>query len=352
MVEATATGTLSMVSLLSKLQAEHGHSLTIIYSRRPETPDNIESHFPANASLHCIPMHGLRRWPRAVSTLRSTLAVLEPDAIFLHSSFAGFLGRIATVGILESCRIFYVPHCISFMRRDINAAKRAAFIALEKVAGVRTASYVACSNSELVCIRKNLPKSHCLLVENAIPAGWKKNSSIGTHPLTVINSGQIRPQKNPALFAEIAQKSRLEGLPINFLWLGDGEPGLRGELEASGVDVTGWRTRDQVIEALSSASAFLSTSLWEGLPVALIEAQMTGVPTIASACPGNLDCIDHGTTGWLYQSADEAIKLLCDLVENPARHAAVAEHALQTASQRFGSDRYGREMEDLLNANP
>lgn len=339
-----------MVSLLTQVQADNGHSVTIIYSRRPETPENINAHFPANANVICIQMHGVRSWPRAVLTLRSTLAALQSDAIFLHSSFAGFLGRISAWNILGSCRIFYIPHCISFMRGDLGAVKRAAFIVLEKIAGIRSATYIACSNSERECIKKYLPKSQCILVENAIPTHERKRHASGQNPLTIINAGQIRLQKNPALFAAIAHRARAEGLALNFLWLGDGDPNMRAQLEASGVEVSGWRTRDQVIEALSSASAFLSTSLWEGLPVALIEAQIAGIPAFASACPGNRDCIDHGTSGWLYQNADEAIELLRMVTENHSQLKAVAEHSLHLATQRFSASRYGREMEEILNA--
>ncbi|KRG62247.1 hypothetical protein ABB27_18360 [Stenotrophomonas terrae] len=350
-VEATATGTLSMVTLLAQQQILRGHSVTIVYSRRPETPEKIEECFPLEANLQCIPMHGLRNWPRAIARLRSALGTLRPDAIFLHSSFAGFLGRVATYHILGSCKIFYIPHCISFMRGDLGIVKKSVFIALEKVASVRAATYLACSESERTCIERSLPGSHCVLIENAVPKLMRSGSICKTRPRTVINAGQIRLQKNPALFAEIAQKAKSENLPLHFLWLGDGEPKMRMQLEASGVEVTGWRTREQVIDELQSASAFLSTSQWEGLPVALIEAQMAQIPTFASACSGNRDCIDHGSTGWLYQDADEAIKLLRKITEDPIQLAAIAQRAQHLASHRFSAQRYGQQMEDLLNAS-
>lgn len=351
-VEATATGTLSMVSLLAQQQILRGHSVTILFSRRPETPADITAIFPFDATVQCIPMHGPRNWPRAVMTLRATLKRLEPDAIFLHSSFAGFLGRIATYNTLDFCKVFYIPHCISFMRGDLGNMKSAVFIALEKIAGIRAAIYLACSESERACIERHLPKSQCVLIENAVPASLENDRISKNDPPTVVTAGQIRLQKNPALFAEIAFKAKTQQSPLRFLWLGDGDPAMRHLLEASGVEVTGWRTREQVLEELHSASAFLSTSQWEGLPVALIEAQMAQVPIFASACPGNRDCVDHGNTGWLYQDADEAVQLLRKITEDRTQLAAVAERSLKVATHRFSAHLYGQKMEELLNASP
>lgn len=49
---------------------------------------------------------------------------------------------------------------------------------------------------------------------------------------------------------------------------------------------------------------YLSTSKWEGLPTSIIEAQMAGVPVVATNCTGNVDVIEHKKTGMLCKTED------------------------------------------------
>ena len=50
--------------------------------------------------------------------------------------------------------------------------------------------------------------------------------------------------------------------------------------------------------------AFVLSSLWEGLPCAIIEAQFLKLPVIAYNVGGISDVISHGDNGLLYTSQD------------------------------------------------
>mgnify|MGYP001485384163 CR=1 FL=1 len=54
------------------------------------------------------------------------------DIIHLHSSKAGFLGRIVSFLLDKSKKTIYTPHAISFLRLDVSLKKRKIFIAMEK----------------------------------------------------------------------------------------------------------------------------------------------------------------------------------------------------------------------------
>lgn len=55
---------------------------------------------------------------------------------------------------------------------------------------------------------------------------------------------------------------------------------------------------------LSGLDLFISSSLWEGLPTAILEAIVAGVPVLATDIAGNRELIQNGKTGWLVQPAD------------------------------------------------
>lgn len=344
-VESTATGTLSMLTVLANSQSSKGHDVTVIYSERPETPTNLHLLFNPGIHLINVNMNGMFRKLKSVFVLRKLYSKLTPDRIFLHSSFAGFIGRISTVGL--SIRPFYIPHCISFMRQDIGFLKRGLFVAFEYFASVKPSIYVACSVSEKNQISKFLPFNNCQLIENAIDtSSWKPEPS-SVIPNTVITVGQIRPQKNPQLFAQIS--AALTPVGFKFYWVGDGESDSEKQLLIdSGVTILGWKEPAEVKILLQQSQIFLSTSLWEGLPVAPLEAMLSGCTAILSNCAGNIDIIDDTYNGFLFESKEECISIFTSLLDNPSTIPFVSQNGIEHVKNHYGLQRYVLEFDNLM----
>ena len=55
---------------------------------------------------------------------------------------------------------------------------------------------------------------------------------------------------------------------------------------------------------LFNSDIFLSTSLYEGLPISVLEAMSVGLPILASKVIGNIDTIEDGKSGYLYDLGD------------------------------------------------
>lgn len=339
-----------MAALLANAQAGKGHDVKILYSRRPETPSNLADFFDLGVGLVQIQMNTPIEKARSIFALRRALQGLAPDAVFMHSSFAGFLGRLAALLTLKQTLFFYLPHCISFMRQDIGLIKKASFIALEWIGSIKSSRYIACSTSEQTAIKATIPFRTCHLVENALdfsaiplnlPTPRKGSQK------TLITVGQIRPQKNPEQFAQLAQTVKRIRPDVAFTWVGDGDPMLRRGLETAGVHVTGWTPKDKVWELLKDSDVYLSTARWEGMPVSVIEAISMGLPVIASNCAGNIDVIEHNTTGWLFETTDQALSIIQQVLDDLEATHNVAQHALALAHQRFSVERYFIQMEHL-----
>ncbi|AXF26072.1 glycosyl transferase [Burkholderia pyrrocinia] len=350
-VESSATGTLSMVCLIANRLAREGHDVHVIYSVRPDTPPGLAVMFDARVSLRHVQMKGAGLL-RTVGRLRATLNKIGPDVVHLHSSFAGFLGRLSTLFALPKTAFFYSPHCISFMRRDISGVKRLAFVALERIACVRKCLYVACSESEGRAIRAWL-RQPVVVVENAVcdspssaRSGGAQRSSGGS--ACVVTVGGIRAQKNPALFARIAHGMRARGM--RFVWIGDGDDALKAELAQAGVEVTGWLPRDEVACRLERADMYLSTSSWEGMPVSVIEAMLAGRPVVVSDCAGNVDVVRHQQTGAIYATAADAVAWLERLAGDETLRRELGRRASREARQRFGEERLFGELAPLYAA--
>ena len=64
--------------------------------------------------------------------------------------------------------------------------------------------------------------------------------------------------------------------------------------------------RGDIETILPTASMFWLTSRWEGMPNVVLEAMACGLPVIATDVGGARELIDHGVTGFIVHSDDEA----------------------------------------------
>ncbi|MFM0308388.1 glycosyltransferase [Paraburkholderia sp. RL17-383-BIF-A] len=351
-VESTATGTLSVICMISNRLASEGHEVYVVFSRRDETPANLPSLFHPKVHLRHFQMKG-RPVTSILFGLRRELNSLRPDIVHLHSSFAGFLGRLSTISSLRSTRFFYSPHCISFMRSDVSRLKKTCFIGLEALACLKKSTYVACSESERAIVRRYL-RTQVVLVENALDKHVTTSylaASTQERPRPsrcVVTVGGIRRQKNPELFAEIARLFKRRD--VEFVWIGDGDEAAKKVLADANVTVTGWLSRSIAMEKVKGAEAYLSTSSWEGMPISIIEAMALGTPIVASSCPGNIDVLSHARTGMIFNSAEEAVASLTRMMEDDNFRIAMAERAQDEVRKRFSEDRFFDDVTALYQA--
>ncbi|MFC3286229.1 glycosyltransferase [Litchfieldella rifensis] len=351
-IEATATGTLSMASLLANAQQLQGNDVKVVYSLRPETPEDIEEFFVSDIKKIMIDMSSPKGKLLSIFSIKKVLDSYCPDVIVMHSSFAGFIGRLAVFLSRKKSNCYYIPHCISFMRKDIGNLKKGIFVALERIASIKKCTYIACSNSELEEIKSKIPNCECLVVENAVSDSFSdiKNSTKKVpEKKSIVSIGQIRTQKNPKLFAEICKN--LKGRNIEFIWVGDGDEDLKSHLIGNGVVVTGWVSPEEVKKHLANAKIYLSTSSWEGLPVSLIEASYADVVIVATNCPGNTDIVTDGHTGYLYKDAGEAAKRILALLASDETMEKIAKQARECALSRFSYEGYVRKMTEIMESN-
>jgi glycosyltransferase involved in cell wall biosynthesis len=113
----------------------------------------------------------------------------------------------------------------------------------------------------------------------------------------------FKKQKGHRFLIEAAANLIKKFPQICLLFIGDGE--LREELEIQtkslGLDehIRFLGLRSDVPLLLKASDYFVLPSLWEGLPVALIEAMASGLPVIATQVSGTKEVMLHNQTGLL-----------------------------------------------------
>ena len=333
-VESFGGGTISFVILLTKYLPEHEH--IIIHGQRLEEvdPEVVKKRFEQKVTFIPWPNTGrelsLLQDAKALISLVRVLGNVKPEVVHLHSSKAGFLGRLAGK-ILGLKHVIYTSHAVSFIREDISIIKKQLFILLEQVADSFGGRVVACSDSEK---QRFLDIGIDAIgiangVEHLGASEIRVNHEEGL--ITIGTIGRVTTQKNPSLFNEIA--TVCQGLPqVKFLWIGNGE--LSSQLISSNCELTGWLTPTQAQIHLQKIDIYLSTSLWEGLPLSVLEAMQAGKPLLLSDCVGNVDCID-GTNGVVYTSNEEAVQTIIKWVTDGEHLAQMGHSSKRLFAQKF-----------------
>lgn len=106
--------------------------------------------------------------------------------------------------------------------------------------------------------------------------------------------------------------------------------------------------RTDVPVLLKIANIFVFPSWYEGLPGALIEAMMSGVPIIASDIPENLECIDHSNS-YIFKKGNvqDLINKMTSALLNEGESIRKAEMAKTIAFKKFSINKVVDDYEKL-----
>jgi glycosyltransferase involved in cell wall biosynthesis len=163
----------------------------------------------------------------------------------------------------------------------------------------------------------------------------------GDHVMTMV--GTFKRQKGHRYLVEAAANVIPRFPRLHVLLVGDGALAeeTRERIEASGLigRVRLLGTRRDVPELLAASDSFVLPSLWEGLPIALVEAMASRLPVIATEVSGTSQVMVDGETGWLVAPGDPAglSEAMAELLSNPARASTMAAAGRERVAASFGA---------------
>jgi len=163
----------------------------------------------------------------------------------------------------------------------------------------------------------------------------------------------FRTQKRLGDWLAVARRVLDAHPDAHFLLVGDGPE--RGEVErvraelglAERVHLCGLQA--DVRPYLSAMDAYLMSSQFEGLPIAMLEAMSTGLPVVATAVGGIPEVVREGREGHLAEPGDVATlgAGLVGLLAEPRRLAAMGEAARERVGAAFGMRRMQAALEEI-----
>ena len=304
------------------------------------------------------PLAHLRAFVALVRLFRAE----RPDLVHAHMPISGFLARLAArcAGVP---RIAYTCHGFLFNQPG-SWPRRAAGLAMEWLAGRVTDVYLTVSQAEAADARR------LHISARATPVGNGRDPAV-FHPdpasrariratllvpddrvVVIAVSRLVRHKGYPELAAAMRDVPAAELWVVGEHLASDRGEDMRAVLRDAGLGarlrLLGYR--EDVAALLAAADIFALPSHFEGLPMSVIEAMLTGLPVVATDISGPREQVVDGETGLLVPLRQVAplTAALARLAADPALRATMGAAGRARACDLYDEARVVSRTLDLL----
>ncbi len=278
-----------------------------------------------NGEIKFIPFDGW--WPLRWKNFRRLSQIIQIDDIDLlhtHSSTAAIIGRIvAKTRRLPVVTTIHLPVTRYHGRLQTVRAKagRFVFTQLDRLLNFSATNQIifVSQNDQTACLQNGLvPAAKTVVIPNGIDlapyrtqkdkAAIRKELIIPRDAAILTYVGRLDEQKGiDVLLNAFSRLPQMENQCL--LWIiGDGP--LRESLEKTVQDqirnrkIIFWGYRKPIAEYLIASDLFILPSLYEAMPLTLLEALAAGLPCIATEVGDNNIIIEPGENGQIVPAND------------------------------------------------
>ena len=271
--------------------------------------------------------------------LTSLIRAFGSDILHAH----GARGAFPFCALRSTVPLVYTVH--GFHHARLPLARRVSGRLAERRIAARADAIVFVSEGDRAQANREriLPASS--LKGRVIANGIDPDDFAGIMPFEerfdLVFAGRAHPQKNPLFMVDIMERLAGSGLSLRMICGGTLEGALRARIDASpardAIAFTGALPRREVLRAFRSARLFVLPSLWEGLPIAPIEALTCGIPVVASRIGGTDEIIVDGINGRLIEPFDAGLYAgaIREILASPALHARLVANGRALVEARF-----------------
>jgi glycosyltransferase involved in cell wall biosynthesis len=277
---------------------------------------------------------------RAFGSLVRLLRAEKPDIVHGHMPISGFLARVAA-RVAGVPTVAYTCHGFLFNHASSSLPRRALSFIMEWTAARVTDVFMTVSEAEARDARRLGISSRAVAVRNGRDPGVfrpdplaraRVRAELGVPPDRVVIIAVSRLVWHKG-YPELAVA--MQSVPEAELWVvGERLESDRGAdmiavLRAAGL---GFRLRllgyrEDIPALLAAADIFTLPSRFEGLPMSVIEAMLTGLPVVSTDVRGPDEQVQHGVSGLKVPAGNPAAlgSALATLARDPVARARMGQ---------------------------
>jgi glycosyltransferase involved in cell wall biosynthesis len=186
-------------------------------------------------------------------------------------------------------------------------------------------------------------------------ASTELRGSLGLAPddFVIVSTGRMHPQKDYSTLLDAVSHLAIEYPSFKLLLVGDGplKPALEQFAQNLSVSdhVIFTGQRDDIAAILQAADLYVSSSLWEGTSISILEAMASALPIIATGVGGTPELIQPDISGILVPPGEPSkiAKAIERLYTHPAERKSLSSHARERAIQNFSNADMTKKIETL-----
>lgn len=278
------------------------------------------------------------------------------DLVHTHTAKAGALGRLAAffAGVKV---IIHTSHGHNFYGYFSQLLSKI-IILIERFLGSFTSEIITltemersdlikfkvCGQSKIKVINTVVEITEEYNDSEVNPITMKHNLMIEKEKIVIGMVGRLEPIKGVDLFIEAAMAIALRFPQTHFVVVGEGS--MRNSLEQKikvkelthRFSFTGWQ--DNVLDYMLAMDMLVLASLNEAVGLVLIEAQIQGIPVIATKVGGIPEIVDDQKSGILINPSDRKalIEAIETLIKNPEQRLAMGQYAKKNVQTKYAVD--------------
>lgn len=183
-------------------------------------------------------------------------------------------------------------------------------------------------------------KTHKNVLHIPNPATFEVGKREGADYKSVISVGRLDPQKGYSMLIDtwVRVKERHPEWILNIFGTGDMKEQLEGKINALGLkgNINLKGKSDEIENEYLKSSFFVMSSLYEGLPMVLLESMSCGLPVVSFDCEwGPREIIKDGYNGFLVETGDvnQLADKICQMIENHELRKTMSLNALEVAKK-------------------
>ncbi len=286
------------------------------------------------------------------------------DVVHTHSAKAGMIGRLAA-SVSGTSHVFHTPHTFPFQSPQCTGFRAWFYKFLEQFAGLYTEKLILLTDAQrqLVLDCRLVNDSRTLVLTNGLSlrtseevhasALSRSELDLDEDKLVVGCVGRLAPQKGHEFLLQAAEKICKARDDVLFALVGDGE--LRKELEVD-VERKGLEGcvrflghREDARDLYTAFDVLAMSSLYEGLPYAILEAIDASCPVVTFDLPGFEELVINGQTGLTAMpgNADQLAEKIQLLLDDGELRSELAKSARQHVEKNFSADQFIEQLEAL-----